>query len=199
MKSLKPTLLLIISLLVQVCMAQVVPKQKFFDESLKWSITIPEGFESVPAKEWSKIQNRGAQAIEDTYEEEVINLTEIIFVFRAGQFNIFESNTQPFDEELFENYEAACAETYSIVYETFTAQMPDAQVDTLTSTEVIDNLEFQKFEVKIQYPNGLVMHIFMFSRLFDDREFTVNLMYIDEEQGEKMMEAWQKSTFKKEK
>lgn len=74
---------------------------------------------------------------------------EIIFVFWVGQFNIFEFNIQFFDEELFESYEVVCVEIYSIVYEIFIVQMLDVQVDILISIEVIDNLEFQKFEVKI--------------------------------------------------
>lgn len=34
-------------------------------------------------------------------------------------------------------------------------------------------------------------------RLFDKREFTVNIIYVDEKKGEQMREAWAKSKFDK--
>lgn len=49
--------------------------------------------------------------------------------------------------------------------------------------------------MKIYFPNGMTMHSLMYSRLFDDREFSVNIMYVDERQGKRMIEAWTKSTF----
>jgi hypothetical protein len=39
------------------------------------------------------------------------------------------------------------------------------------------------------------MNVLMYSRLIDDQDFSVNIMYTDEEKGKKMLEAWQTSRF----
>lgn len=41
------------------------------------------------------------------------------------------------------------------------------------------------------------MNVLMYSRLFDKKEFTVNIMYVDNKKGQLMLEAWKKSKFTK--
>jgi len=57
--------------------------------------------------------------------------------------------------------------------------MPDIKVETTRSVENIDGLEFQKFQIKALYPNNITLHILMYSRLFDKKELTINIMYVD--------------------
>ena len=103
---------------------------------------------------------------------------------------------QPFDTE-FDNYIESCEAVNEMLYETFRAQMPDAKIDTTRTVENIDNLEFQTIKFKIEYPNKMVMNMLMFSRLFGDKEFTVNIMYMDQLKGEQMLDSWKKSKFAK--
>ena len=35
----------------------------------------------------------------------------------------------------------------------------------------------------------------MYSRLFDKKEFSVNIIFIDEKKGQLMLESWRNSTF----
>ena len=63
--------------------------------------------------------------------------------------------------------------------------------------EKIDNLEFQVFKMKIEYPNKMVLNLLMYSRLFGKKEFTVNIMYVDNKKGQLMTEAWKNSKFLK--
>ena len=194
----KYTLFLTFLLLGFSGVAQTVEKEKLSFPDFNWTITIPEGFERVDDKDWGKIQSRGEAAIEDTYGEEVINQTEVIFVYRSGELNFIEANHQPYDPTLFETYEASCRELYGLLYETFSVQMPDARLDTLISTEVIDGLEFQKFEIVIHYPNDLQLTAFMYNYLFDDRDFSLNIMYVEEPKGQQMLGSWKNCSFKKE-
>ena len=52
-------------------------------------------------------------------------------------------------------------------------------------------------KISIEYPNKMVMNMLMFSRLFGDKEFTVNIMYMDQLKGEQMLDSWKKSKFTK--
>jgi len=49
--------------------------------------------------------------------------------------------------------------------------------------------------MEVTYPNDMIMNLLMYSRLFDDQEFTVNIMYVDKQKGKKMLKSWQNSKF----
>jgi hypothetical protein len=169
--------------------------QQYHNKEFNWTINIPENFASVSTEEWAKLQNRGLEAVEKTYGEEVNNQTTTIFVFKNGDFNYLESNYQPFDPEADGDYLESCKGVQEIVFETFRSQMPKARIDTASSVERVSGLEFQTFKINLDLPNGRQMKLLMYSRLFGRNEFSVNITYMDEEQGEKMMEAWLGSEF----
>lgn len=187
---------LILSLLLTSCKGQTKTDPKIlYNEDFKWTIVIPENFINVSPSDWAKMQNKGADAIESTYGEEVINQSKTIFVFKNADFNYLESNYQPFDIEVDGDYLESCKNVNEILYETFKTQMPNAIIDSTRTVEKISGLDFQAFKMKIDFPNGMTMHSFMYSRLFDKKEFSVNIMYVDNKQGEKMINAWRNSKF----
>ena len=75
--------------------------------------------------------------------------------------------------------------------------MPGIKIDTTRTVEKIDNLEFQNFKMKVIYPNQMVLNVSMYSRLFKNKEFSVNIMYVDDKKGQQMLQAWKASTFGK--
>ena len=193
---LRSTVTFVMMLAISGCTSQQQSKpQTLHNAEFDWTITIPEGFESVSAEDWEKMQNKGAQAVENTYGEQVENLSTVIFVFRNGQFNYLEANYQPFDPAIDGDYQASCKGVNEILYETFRTQIPNASLDSTSSVQLVSGLEFQKFDITIGLPNGVKLKSEMYSRLFGDRDFSVNIMYADEEPGEKMMSAWLSSTF----
>lgn len=193
---LRSTVNFVMVLAISACTSQQQSKpQTLHDAEFNWTITIPEGFESVPAEEWEKMQNKGAQAVQNTYGEKVENLSTVIFVFRKGQFNYFEANYQPFDPAIDGDYHASCKGVNEILYETFRTQLPNASLDSVSSVQSVSGLEFQKFDITIDLPNGVKLKSQMYSRLIGDKDFSVNIMYADEEPGEKMTTAWRSSVF----
>lgn len=183
--------------ITQCCTSQKNPPKEIFNKDFKWSIIIPENFENVSGEQWAKMQNKGSDAIEATYGEKVINQAKTIFVFKSDQWNYFESNYQPFDPATDGDYLQSCKNVGNILYETFQNQMPNIKLDTARAVEKIDDLEFQVFKMKVAYPNKMILTVLMFSRLFDKKEFTVNIMYVDSTKGKLMIDSWMKSKFKK--
>jgi len=181
----------------QGCSGQKTEKQEIHNKDFNWTITIPENFENVSSADWAKMQNKGADAIENTYDGEVINQAKTIFVFKSDQLNYFESNYQPFDPSVDGDYLESCRAVDEILYETFKAQVPGVKIDTTRTVDKIDNLEFQKLTMRIEYPNKMLLNLLMFSRLFDKKEFTVNIMYVDKLKGQKMLDSWKNSKFAK--
>ncbi|MEX1240080.1 MAG: hypothetical protein WEB30_10195 [Cyclobacteriaceae bacterium] len=170
--------------------------QTFHNEDFKWTITIPEKFTTVSPDEWGKLQNKGAQAVEKTYSEKVENQSTAIFVFKNGEYNYLESNYQQFDPEVDGDYRESCKVVNEIVYETFRTQIPNAKIDSASFVEKISGLDFHTFKVALDLPNGMKIHTFTYNRLFGNKDFAINITYVDEEAGERMKEAWFGSKFK---
>jgi len=184
-----------LTIIIQSCNSQPSPRKEVYNKDFNWTITIPENFDPVSAEQWAKIQNKGADAIEKTYDEKVDNRSKTIFVFKNDQFNYFESNYQPYDIAIDGDYIESCKNVKEILYQTFLTQIPGVKIDTTTSTETIDNLKFRTLKMNVTYPNNQTLNIFMFSRLFNKKEFSVNIMFMDKTKGELMLNSWRRSKF----
>ncbi|NHM01638.1 hypothetical protein [Flavobacterium difficile] len=195
MSKLKLQTITFLMFVIQTCLGQTSSKKEIYNADFKWTITIPENFISVSSEEWAKMQAKGEDAIEKTFNEDIVNQSKTIFIFKNDNFNYFESTHQPFDPLIDGDYIETFDGVNGLLMETFQTQMPNVKIDTLRGTEKIDGLEFQTFKMKVVYPNNLVYTILMFSRLFDKKELTVNIMFIDEEKGNLMLESWKKSRF----
>ena len=177
--------------------AQVQPGKEYMFKPLKWKIFIPEGTTAVSNEEWNKLEKKGAAALEQTVGEKIENTATTIFVVKYDEMNYFEANHQPYDSVIDPDYPSYFRSANEVLYATFKEQMPNAAIDTATTEEPIDGLLFQKFRIKITMANNIVLKIIMYSRPFGNKEFTMNMMYIDEDRGFRMMSAWKKSTFGK--
>ncbi|HEU4471693.1 MAG TPA: hypothetical protein VFR58_11450 [Flavisolibacter sp.] len=169
------------------------PIKDFYNKEFGWSVDIPEGFDSVPPAQWAKMQNKGANAIENTYDVDVENNARQIFVFNSDQFNYFEANWQPADSSG-EDYAELFRSVNDMVYHSFEVQMPQAKLDSAYGQEKIDGLEFQTFSIGMKI-GDMNMRLHMFSRLFGKKEFTVNIMTVDGEKEKRLLEAWRRSEF----
>jgi hypothetical protein len=196
MKSLNSLIFCLLTI-IQISFGQTSTIREINNKDFNWTITIPENFENVSSEEWAKMQDKGADAVEKTYGEKIVNQSKTIFVFKSDELNYFESNHQPFDTSKDGDYLESCKNVNDMLYETFKTQMPDIKIDTIRTIELIDNLEFQCFKMKVEYSNKMVLNLLMFNRLFDKKEFAVNIMYVDENKGKLMKDSWLKSKFKK--
>jgi len=194
MKKIKLTyLILIIGLLS--CQDKSNDSKTIYLDKFKWKITIPDNFNRVKTKDWEELQKKGENAIENTVGQDIVNYSTTIFVYKNGQFNTFESNYQPFDPEVDGDYLESCKGVNDLLYKTFESQIPGAILDSISSFELINGLEFHRFDINLDLPNGIKMKTTEFSRLFDKYDFTVNITYIDEKYGNLMFDSFKNSTF----
>jgi hypothetical protein len=184
-------------LLLAACSGSSTPSTTLHNEDFRWTITIPAGFESVEPDEWAKVQGKGQAAMENSTGLKIDNQTTGIFVFKSGQTNYFESNQQSFDEAVDGDHRESTKLAADLLYETFVSQMPGVKIDSSMVVETIDGLEFLTTKMKLDLPNGMIMYMEMYSRLFDKRELAVNIIYIDEKKGQQMKDSWYQSKFSK--
>jgi hypothetical protein len=176
------------------CKSQTT-EHKFYSEEFKWTITIPSGFEKIETNDWKEYKKKGIKAIEETFDKDMDDRTRTIFSFKNGEQNILESVVQPYDVDINGEYLETQDYVNKIMYQTIKKNVKGAKIDTLSFNKTISGKEFVTFKMTVTYPNNLVMNTLMYSRLFDKTEFTVNITYIDEKVGKKMIEKWENSVF----
>lgn len=174
---------------------QDAKKTEIFIKEFNWTITKPVNFDTVSAEEQKRLEKKGTEAIENTYHEKIENAAKNILFLKNDQFNYFESNYQPFDSIESGNYIENFRSVNDLLYGAFEVQMPNAKLDSTSSTEIISGLTFQTFNVKISLPDNKIMDFWMYSRLFGSREFSVNIITADKEKQNVLLEAWRSSKF----
>lgn len=187
--------LALLSLAVFVCFASsyAQPSQTIYNKSLGWTITIPEGFEAVPQAEVDALQQKGFSKIEEQVGKKIENRAVPIFTFRTDASHYIQSAYLPLAFSR-EQYAAECKAGYDLVYKTFSSQFPNNTVDTIQTLTIIDSLEFQLLKLKIDL-GKFDLNLLMYSRLFGNRFFSLNIMYVDHLTGKKMIDAWKASEF----
>jgi hypothetical protein len=191
--------LTIISTFLTSCIAQSNKEQRqFYSKDFKWTITIPAGFDTVNAEKWNQMQNRGAEAIGKTFGEKPESRAKTIFVFLNDKFNYFESNYQDFDVTKDGDYRESCKNVNNILYQTLETQMKGAKLDSSFTTTLISGLVFQTFKMVVTFPkNNMVLKMYLFSRLFGKKEFSVNITAVDKQKEKEALDAWLNSRFEK--
>jgi len=178
------------------CKGQSDSKQQtLYYDDFRWRITIPENFVNVHPDASSKLQDKGVQPVENSSGEQGDDEIRTIFVFKNGDFNYLESTYQLFDPAADGSYMASCKDDREIVFETLRTQMEMAEIDSVSTVQVISGLEFQTFTIEVIFPNGTKWRSLIYNRLFGNRNFSVNITYVDEKSGERMLTAWLASVF----
>jgi len=81
------------------------------------------------------------------------------------------------------------------MYLVFKSLIPGVDVDSSSTTQKISGLKFRKYSLDMRLPNGVDMHFISFNRLFDKKELTINIWYVDEIKGKLLIDSWIKSEF----
>ncbi len=186
------SLLVISTLFVESIKGQVV---KTFSD-FKWTVTIPEGLLPMNVESWNELKSKGQATIENTFDEDLENQAITIFVYQSGQGNTYEANWQSFDSKIDGDYLESVKKVNEILYKTFKTQLPaTVKLDSTSSVQNVSGLDFQRFDLNIVLSEKLTLKTIGFSRLFDDKEFTVNITYLDEKIGQKLLESFLNSKF----
>ena len=173
------------------------PSNEIYIDEFKWSIRIPEIFSQEDLKKWEKTREAGRKEMEKTVGHEIVQGTRVLFVFRDYNQNYFEANTEPYDTAREGDYIETCERMNDLAYQTIVSRLPGATIDTSKGTQLIDNLLFQKLAITTTYPDDTKRNTVIYRRLFDTKEITIGIMYVDNEKGKMMEDALLLSKFGK--
>lgn len=168
----------------------------YHSDEIGWTMDIPEGWEIINREITRKREDQGLALITEAsgLEYDVSALKQLL-AFQKDRFHIFQSSSEKFDL----TYEGEWEETKELVkellYETYESN--GIKIDTSSSKELIDDLEFDKFHITVYSPEGTeILKQDLYSRYINGYDFGVNLNYIDHQKKEELLTAWRSSKFR---
>lgn len=177
--------------------AQQIGKIYFFKE-IGWTITLPSDFKTLDSIEDAERNERGLKAIEESNEIKA-DITELKTLIAASKnvYNYFNSTITPFDPKKDGDYDSSSKTVKDMVYKTFLDKMPTAKIDSVTTSEVIDGLLFDKFHVTIIIKENFIMNMFLLSKYYKGYDFGISYLYLDEKTKEQIETMLKTSKFNK--
>lgn len=199
-KNMKLKLALIITLLLflnYIFGQEKLDKNKYFNEEIGWTITIPEGWKVRDKQKQKSVHKKGQKAIEDATGEKMdISSLKHLLYFEKDKFNIFVSSSEECDftyQEWLEN-EKLLKETINNTYKNLGIDF----VITKSRETKIDGLKFNAFSVTLFGPNKkIIMTQVIFNRLIENYCFSMTINYNSEVNKKDLLKALMSSKFSK--
>jgi len=123
--------------------------------------------------------------------------TKTLISFNKGQYNFFSSTITPFDPARDGDWNEVNSKLKNVILGTLRNQAEAIKVDTSSSDELIDGLEFHKFQIITTYQSKLVMKTLMYRRLHMGFDYGINISYTDENVGQELQLILASSKFDK--
>lgn len=202
----KPITLVIIAVIFsQLCKGQVtlsqldtLPKNVFYSDEFKWKMTIPDGFIKQSAAAFAAQQKQGAEMVGKGLNTEIDDRAQQICSYKYGRYGYFEVNKHVFSKKMYGDVHASCYQIENELYISLKNQVSSLfKMDTLHSTRIVNGLEFQYFQMEVSANNSVIAHMLVYIKLFDDKYFTVLMVYPDDASGNVMLTAWKNSKFER--
>lgn len=175
------------------------PGLKIVDPAVGLTMTVPGSFPRLDQETKKETFQKGKRAI-DKLHDSVFVLSDIqkVNLFSHDDNNMFILNTQDYDFKTQGDFRSAIHEVNKLVYETQIKNYPASKIDSASSKEIIDGVEFIKFVLNAKVNDDITMHMVNYSKLFkNNKDFTAAVVFTDEELGKEILKAFKAATFKK--
>jgi hypothetical protein len=173
------------------------PPVKLFLKEIGWTVTLPPCFNMLDSAEITSTQDRGKAMLEKANDVE-LNMSGLKTLASAKKgFNYFDATINSFDPEEDGNYEEAIGEAAVATYRSMAENLPDATIDSVTTSQVIDGLRFEKFEMTIKISPQVTMTMIVLSKYYKGFDFGISYLYLDEGTRKDFEEMFDKSRFAK--
>lgn len=150
-------------------------------KQLGWSLRLPRTFVLVSDQENQELTDKGKSAIEKSTDVQV-DMSGLVTLLSAsqGEFNYISATIQAFDPKEDGDYLEVNEGVKAMLYKTLADQMPGGKVDTSSTRQVIDGLEFSRFNADISVDNKKILTMVMLFKLYKGYDFGITYVYIDD-------------------
>tara|TARA_R110002073_G_scaffold279026_1_gene443139 strand:- start:427377 stop:427979 length:603 start_codon:yes stop_codon:yes gene_type:complete len=191
--------LLLISTLIS-CTSKnnkVVSENSYENTELGWTMRIPDDWEILDKTNQGIYKEKGKRMVND-FNNENRSYKGLIYLlgFKINQFNIFQSNYEKIDYKDLKAWRENKNQQKRAAAKMYTNQ--GMKIDTISSTETIDNTTFSVFLITAYNDLGGVRYTQkIYGSYINGYDFAVLLNYNTKEAEETLHKFWKNSTFKK--
>jgi hypothetical protein len=174
-----------------------VKENIYYSKEIGWTIEIPKGWKVTQLEKSLEREKKGLKLINEAngIDYDASGLKQLLS-FKKDRFHVFQSSSEKAEIEYDGEYEENKKLVREMLYETYASN--GIKIDTISSKEKIDNLEFDLFRIKVYGPKGnVILYQNLYSKYINGRDFGVNLNYIKEKEKMELMNVWRNSKFKK--
>jgi hypothetical protein len=170
----------------------------YFFKEVGMHIKLPVTFEIVSAEEDQKKRENGEKLMEEANHMELdVSSTKTLLSFRQGQFNYVNITVTPFEEREKNDWEKNNEFLKEAVYKSFVGKVPASDIDTTSSSVIIDGIELSRFVMNIKLKAGVTMKMVVLSKFYKGYDFGICYVYINELIGKEIEDIIFHSTFKR--
>lgn len=172
-----------------------VIENKYYSKEIGWTIEIPKGWNVTKREESQKREDIGLKAINEAngIDYDASGLKQLIS-FQKDRFHVFAATSEKFEIEYDGEYEENKKLVKEALYNTYVSN--GIKIDTASSKEKIDNLDFDLFKITVYNQKGKIMlYQDLYSTFINELDFGVNLNYINEKEKIELMHVWKNSKF----
>ena len=169
----------------------------YYNKEIGWKMSIPNGWEITSQDVLKKRTEDGMEKLQESIEAEY-DFSELkhLINFQKDKFHIFQSTSEPFEEEYVGEWKENSIQINQLLYYTYSNN--GINIDTSSSVQTIDSVEFNVSHITMYGPKGnIILYQDMYSTYINGFDFSVNLNYIDGKKKDEMYRAWKNSTFEK--
>lgn len=172
---------------------------KVIDKSIGLSMIVPDSFSKLDEETKLEKVQKGKKVIEDLHDSVfVLNDIQKANIFSHDDNNMFVLNTQNYDFETQGEYRSAINNINKLIYETQVKNYPETKIDSSTTIEIIDGIEFMKFTLNATISKNATMHMVNYNHLFDNKkDLTAAVIFTDEALGKAVLKSFKAAKFKK--
>jgi hypothetical protein len=164
-------------------------KNVYTATEIGWTIHVPQGWDVRTKKEIETVNEKGKEIIEESLDAKVDNSgLKYLINLKKDPFNNFLSTIEPFDEQKDGSYSARNKATYEAMQRAYDAQKIHYGCEE--GMAQIDGLRFDVLTCKIYSPNknDIIMTQEMYSRLINGYDFSMTLIYNNEDDRQLLLD-----------
>jgi hypothetical protein len=173
------------------------PKKYFFPE-VGWTIKVSPYFEIMDSSTERNAFIDGGKLVNYTFHANIAFSAKKLLVFQKGDNCVFTSYITPFDTSKDGSWAAHLQALKNIVCKTlvtFAADLPNIQIDTFSTKERIDTIEFTEFHMKFIKQGEDPTYLCLYSQLINGYDFGIGLIYDNKDAGKKLRNVLNTSRF----
>jgi len=177
------------------CKAQDKTKELEFSQ-LGWTLVVPENSAFVSASQFDSLKRETEKKVNQGLE---LSQSNVLFIIRKDMYNLFAGAIMALDTSKFKTWQSSYDSQKKLVIDMIESKKPSISLgDTVSSTENIDGLTFQKFYIKTSYPElNLILENYWYYRMQKGVELSINITFNDKEIGNGYLSLLRASRFNK--